>query len=103
MKIQSINNNRNNTTFQAKIDLSGGGFFKGPKSLLPRYSFERLEEKAKKIGTDKDTIFINIFNFNPKSPNKLWNKKKDLNPKLYLYHDFPSKKSRETSYYKWCP
>lgn len=98
MRIESFNSNGNRQNFKAKIDLSGGGFFKGPKSLLPKGSLERLEAKAKNIGTDKDTIFINIFDFNPKKPNALWTRGKDLKTKLYLYHDFPSKNSRDVNF-----
>ncbi len=96
MKIQQINNTpQSNPNFNAKINLSGGGLFKGPKSLLPKHSFDRLEAKAKKIGDDRDIINIDIYNVRQYDPDTFLNLSKDVRTKVYLSHDFYSVNSKE--------
>ena len=102
MQIQPISNRTSNTAFSAKINLVGGTFIsENAKKLLPKNSFRRLEEKAKNIGTDKDTIHIGLwhtYDFEP-SRNLFLNalgvqtySVKERKTALTLTSVFPSKK-----------
>ena len=62
MQIQPITNRTSNTSFGAKINWVGGSIVTPKaKKLLPKNSFRRLEEKAKKIGTDTDTVHVGLW------------------------------------------
>lgn len=62
MQMLSMNNCTNNTNFGAKINLVGGTLVSPKaKNLLPKNSLKRLEEKAKTIGTDKDSVNIGLW------------------------------------------
>ena len=62
MQIQPITNRTSNTSFGAKINWVGGSIVTPKaKKLLPKNSFRRLEEKAKKIGTDSDTVHVGLW------------------------------------------
>lgn len=62
MKIQPISNKASNTNFCAKINLVGGTIVSpNAKKLLPKNSLIRLEEKAKKIGTDTDSVHVGLW------------------------------------------
>lgn len=102
MQISPISNNQN-TSFKAKLEVVGGTLLsKKPQQLLPKNALQRLEAKAKTIGTDKDTIFVGICNnaAGEPSPNLFLNmlgiptyRIKEMRTKVTLCHNFPSKKS----------
>lgn len=102
MQIQPITNRTSNTSFGAKINWVGGSIVTPKaKKLLPKNSFKRLEEKAKKIGTDTDSVHVGLwytYDFEP-SRNLFLNalgvptyRVKERKTSLSLTSVFPSKK-----------
>lgn len=62
MQIHSLSNCTSNTNFGAKINWIGGSIVTPKaKKLLPKNSFRRLEEKAKKIGKDTDNVHVGLW------------------------------------------
>lgn len=62
MQLQPIRNRSNNTNFGAKIIWVGGTIVTPKaKKLLPKNSYKRLEEKAKNIGSDKDSVHVGLW------------------------------------------
>ena len=103
MEIQPISNRTNNTNFSAKICWVGGSIATPKaKKLLPKNSYRRLEEKAKKIGTDKDTVHVGLwynYEFEPSSNlflNRIFGvptyRVKERKTSLTLTSVFPSKR-----------
>ncbi len=102
MQVSPISNNQK-TSFKAKLEVVGGTLLsKKPQQLLHKNALQRLEAKAKTIGTDKDTIFVGICNntVGEPSPNLFLNmlgiptyRIKEIRTKVTLCHNFPSKKS----------
>ena len=54
MQINAINNNHINPNFNAKLK------FSGDKNLLPRKGFKQIQQKVKKIGTERDVIIVDL-------------------------------------------
>ena len=100
MKVQAININnykQNNPNFKANLQFVGEA-----KQLLPKGGLERLNNIAKQIGTDKDSILIGVYKtalFDREWIDPLWGNSYErkifngIGTKIMTQHIFPSIKN----------